>query len=203
MFKVVIRLLVIMIVAITGGTAMGDEAVEVFSKMMPDGRGSTVVKTTRHIIHAPTEDDQKRLPDGFVAVGGELRIDHYVLSIRDKKGNEVIAWQKEVKSLVIPSGEALSDEIIVHDIVAKEDQIAILFTMLSTSTDVEIVGVSDRNGYEIRLQRSLSPQSSLSTISAGRLSWLDDLYILLASSPVGTEIWRVGGDNVVKIFQDR
>lgn len=192
----------VVIVAITGGTAVGNEAVEIFRKMTPDGRAVSVVKTTRRVNQVPTKDDQNRLPNGFVAVGGEFRVDHYAMRIRNEKGNEVIAWQKEVKSLVVPSGQGFSGEITVLDIAEKEDQVAILF-FTAQSTDVEVVGQSERNGYEIRSQRSLFPQSSQRTISAGRLSWLDDLYVLLVSSPGGTEIWRASRDNVVKVFQDR
>lgn len=194
-------LLVVVMVAMTGGAAVGDEAVEIFKKMMPDGRAISVVKTTRRENQVPSKDDQKHLPNGFVAVGGEFRVDHYAMKIRDEKGNEVIAWQKAVKSLVVPSGQGFSDEITVHDIAEKENQVAILFT--AQGTDIEIVGQSERNGYVIRLQRSLFPRSSQRTISTGRLSWLDDLYVLIVSSPGGTEIWRASGDNVVKVFQDR
>lgn len=193
--------LFLVLVAITGGAAVGNDTVVIFKKILPDGRAVSVVRTTKRENQQPTKADQERLPNGFVAVGGEFRIDHYTMKIRDERGNEVVAWQKEMKSLVIPTGRGFSEEVRVHDIAEKEDQIAILFT--AQSTDVEIVAQDKPNEYAIRAKRSLFAQSSLRTISAGRLSWVDDLYALLVSSPGGTEIWRISKDKAVNIYHDK
>ena len=103
--------------------------------------------------------------------------------------------------MVISANQGFNNKVRVHDIAEKKDQIAILFT--AQSTDVEIVKLNKPNEYMIQSKRSLFTQSSQKIISAGKLAWLDDLYVLLDSSPDGIEVWRIEKDKVIKMFQDK
>jgi hypothetical protein len=192
-------MLLIILDIITGMAAVGDDGVEIFKKTLPTGCVATVVKTTMLEKGNPARVESPDVPPGAIRVSGfPVRIYNCIMRIREKNGNDVIAWQKEMREPEIEERRELR-EFTIHDIVEKEDQIAILST--AYYTEIEVLGQNEQKGYETRWRRSLFHRSDHDPVYNGRLSWLDDLYVLILTNTGGTGVWRKIKDELVTIFK--
>lgn len=192
----------IMIVGMTTSIASANTT-NIFSKTLPDGTAVDVVQTVERQQKAPTKEDQEKLPEGFVAVGGEFEVLHYIAKYTNSQGGTVSIWEKTVESLVVPSGKGFSDRVMIRDVVMDSEQahVAILYVQ-SNALRVDIVDCHEKGGecQPAGSQTVFDLASRGTVLRAEMIQHEDLLYVFTVTSLAGSEIWCGGKDGMEKIY---
>lgn len=192
----------IMIVGMTTSIASANTT-NIFSKTLPDGTAVDVVQTVERQHKAPTKEDQEKLPEGFVAVGGEFEVLHYIAKYTNSQGGTVSIWEKTVESLVVPSGKGFSDRVMIRDVVMDSEQahVAILYVQ-SNALRVDIVDCHEKGGecQPAGSQTVFDLASRGTVLRAEMIQHEDLLYVFTVTSLAGSEIWCGGKDGMEKVY---
>ncbi len=163
-----------------------------YEKYLPDGRVVRILKSTSFRKPPEPENPYRWLGNRkYAVVAREYQLDRYSMVIEDGNSKSIAEWEKEVK---IHKGEWVSPVVsfTVHDIQAKDDRTAILFS--EKEVFLEVVCQDSAGVYKVVFSKSLAKQSGsvpyFSSIKKGQLIWLDNaLYVMANTLLEDTEFW--------------
>ncbi|NLX25322.1 MAG: hypothetical protein GXY61_05085 [Lentisphaerae bacterium] len=196
-------LFIITIMVIVTTSIASASATNIFSKTLPDGTAVDVVQNVERQQKTPTKEDQEKLPEGFVAVGGEFEVLHYIAKYTNRKGGTVSIWEKTVESLVVPSGKGFGDRVMIRDVVMDSEQAyaAILYVQ-SSALRVDIVECHENGGkFQPAGSQTVFDLASRGTVMRAEMIQHEDLlYVFTVTSLAGSEIWCGGKDGMEKVY---
>ncbi len=186
-------LLTAILISVTSSTAADIGNSKVFyKKYLPDGRVVKILKNISSRKPPEPENPYRWLGNHkYAVVAREYQLDRYSMVIKDGNSESIAEWEKEVK---IYKGEWVSPIVsfTVHDIQAKDDRIAILFS--EKEVVAEVIGRDSDGVYKVIFSKTLAEQSAsvplFTCVKKGLLVWLDDgLYVIADALTHDTEFW--------------
>ncbi len=189
-------LLTAILISVTSSTAADIGNSKVFyENYLPDGRVIKILKNTSFWKSPEPENPYEWIGNlKIVNIAQEYQIDRYSMIIKNGNSESIAEWGKKIELI---KGEWVSPVVsfTVHDIQAKDDRIAILFS--EKEVFLEVICPDSAGVYKVLFSKSLAKQSGsvpyFSSIKkGGQLMWLDNaLYVMANTLMEDTEFWEL------------